>query len=240
MKISKLQQMIDASESIVFFGGAGVSTESGIPDYRSVDGLYNQQFDYPPETMLSHDFFFEHTEEFFDFYRTKMLSPDALPNAAHKKLAELEASGKLKAVITQNVDGLHQAAGSKNVVELHGSVHRNRCLDCGCSFGVEKIYKSTGIPRCKCGGIIKPQVVLYGEDLGMDSTYAAVDAIADADMLIIGGTSLTVYPAAGFLRYFKGSRLAVINKTSCPVPYSISGYLEINEPIGKVLGQISV
>ena len=234
----QLQQLIDQSHSIVFFGGAGCSTESGIPDYRSVDGLYHQKFLYPPETMLSRSFFESHTEEFFDFYRTKMLCLTARPNPAHFKLAELEASGKLTAVITQNVDGLHQLGGSKNVLELHGSVHRNYCMRCGKSFSAEFIHQSTGVPRCECGGVVKPDVVLYEEQLNETVIENAIAAISGADMLIVGGTSLAVYPAAGFVNYYQGSRLVMINLQ--PTPYDHSADLCINGRIGEVLSCITV
>lgn len=237
--IQRLNEMIAASNSIVFFGGAGVSTESGIPDYRSVDGLYNQTFDYPPETMLSHSFFKSHTEEFFRFYRAKMLAPEAQPNLAHYKLAELEAAGRLSAVITQNVDGLHYAAGSKNVLELHGSVHRNTCLECGRKYDVQYIYNSESIvPRCQCGGVVKPDVVLYEESLDNSVMERSVDAIIGADMLIIGGTSLAVYPAAGFVRYYRGNRLVIINLQ--PTPYDDSADLLINGRIGEIMSQINL
>ena len=198
--IRRLKELTDASDNIVFFGGAGVSTESGIPDFRSVDGLYHQKFKYPPETMLSHTFYETHTEEFYDFYRAKMLALDAQPNAAHRKLAEWERQGKLKAVITQNIDGLHQAAGSHEVLELHGSVHRNHCEKCGKFYGLDYILKTQGVPRCDCGSIVKPDVVLYEESLDQDLLRRALRYIAEADMLIIGGTSLNVYPAAGLIQ----------------------------------------
>ncbi|MDY4608617.1 MAG: NAD-dependent protein deacylase, partial [Eubacterium sp.] len=199
-----LQEIIDHSKNIVFFGGAGVSTESGIPDFRSTDGLYNQKYDYPPEEILSHTFFVSHTEAFYDFYRDKMLCLTAEPNAAHKKLAELEQKGKLSAVVTQNIDGLHQKAGSKNVFELHGSIHRNYCTQCHKFFDADFIANSVGVPTCDCGGIIKPDVVLYEEGLDDATVTGAVDAISSADCLIVAGTSLNVYPAAGFIRYFRG------------------------------------
>ena len=211
--VEKLQELIDQHDRIVFFGGAGVSTESGIPDFRSVDGLYNQKYDYPPETILSHTFFMRYPEEFYRFYRDKMLALDAKPNAAHKKLSELEAVGKLTGVVTQNIDGLHQAAGSKNVFELHGSVHRNYCQKCGKFFDVNYVVNAKGVPYCdECGGIIKPDVVLYEEGLDSQTINGAVRAISKADMLIIGGTSLVVYPAAGMIDYFKGKYLAVLNR----------------------------
>jgi NAD-dependent deacetylase len=209
---AELKNLIDGSDNIVFFGGAGVSTESGVPDFRSVDGLYSQKWKYPPETIVSHTFFTRNTEEFYEFYRAKFIFADAKPNAAHLALAELERRGKLKAVVTQNIDGLHQAAGSVNVLELHGSVHRNYCTDCGKYYPLDAITKSTGIPRCTCGGIIKPDVVLYEEALNDDIMEQAVAAINAADMLIVGGTSLAVYPAAGLLRYYRGKKLVVINR----------------------------
>ena len=234
-----LQRWIDESESIVFFGGAGVSTESGIPDFRSVDGLYNQQYKYPPETILSHDFFERQPEEFFRFYRAKMLCLDARPNAAHRKLAELERAGKLKAVITQNIDGLHQAAGSQYVLELHGTVHRNDCQRCGRVFSAEDILHSEGVPRCPdCGGLIKPRVVLYGEALDQQVLAESVDAIHRADLLIIGGTSLAVYPAAGLIDFYHGSKLVLINKGR--TAYDDQANLIIQAPIGQVLGEIRV
>ena len=234
--IRRLKELIDGSDNIVFFGGAGVSTESGIPDFRSVDGLYHQKFSYPPETILSHTFFERHTEEFFDFYRTKMLAPDAQPNPAHRKLAQWEQEGKLKAVITQNIDGLHQAAGSKTVYELHGSTLRNYCVKCGAFYDVDFIANSTGVPRCpKCGGIIKPDVVLYEEGLDEEVLSGAVNAIRHADTLIIGGTSLVVYPAAGLIRYFRGRHLVVINMQ--PTGADAQADLCIAKPIGQVLSE---
>lgn len=216
-EIETFQQWIDESERIVFFGGAGVSTESGIPDFRSVDGLYHQKYDYPPETILSHTFFVQKTKEFFDFYRDKMLCLDAKPNITHQKLAELEKVGKLTAVVTQNIDGLHQAAGSKTVYELHGSVHRNYCTKCHTFYDVHHIIDGDGIPKCECGGLIKPDVVLYEEGLDDDTVNGATKAIHDADMLIVGGTSLAVYPAAGLLHYFQGKHLVLINKSATPM-----------------------
>ena len=237
--MEKLQELIDQHDRIVFFGGAGVSTESGIPDFRSVDGLYNQKYDYPPETILSHTFFMRHPEEFYRFYRDKMLALDAKPNAAHRKLAELEAAGKLKAVVTQNIDGLHQAAGSKTVYELHGSIMRNYCMDCYEFYDAEYVKNSDGIPRCKkCGGIIKPDVVLYEEGLDSATIQGAVNAISQADMLIIGGTSLVVYPAAGFIDYFNGKYLAVINKSE--TGRAVRSNLTISAPIGEVMEKIFV
>ncbi len=238
-KLALLQQWVRESGYIVFFGGAGVSTESGIPDFRSTDGLYNQQYDYPPETILSHTFFECKTEEFYRFYRAKMLCLDAKPNAAHLKLAELERAGKLKAVVTQNIDGLHQAAGSREVLELHGSVHRNYCTKCGKFFSAGDILHSKGVPKCDaCGGLIKPDVVLYEEGLDGDVLNRAVGHIRRADLLIIGGTSLAVYPAAGLVNYYRGDRLVLINKT--PTPYDGNADLVISEAIGEVLAKIVV
>lgn len=234
--VRKLQEMVDGSSRIVFFGGAGVSTESGIPDFRSEDGLYRQRYKYPPEVMLSHSFYVGHTAEFFDFYRDKMLYLNAEPNAAHRKLAELERAGKLSAVVTQNIDGLHQKAGSKNVFELHGSVHRNYCTKCRRLYDAEFIRQSTGIPRCECGGAVKPDVVLYEEGLDQRTLYGAVEAIGQADMLIIGGTSLAVYPAASLVNYYHGSRLALINRTATPQDGNAD--LVIQGSIGEVLSQI--
>ena len=230
-----LQEIIDDSEKIVFFGGAGVSTESGIPDFRSVDGLYNQKYDYPPEKIISHSFFARYPEEFYRFYRDKMIFPDAKPNDAHKKLAELEKCGKLSAVVTQNIDGLHQMAGSKNVIELHGSVHRNYCTKCGKFYPLSAITESAGVPKCECGGTIKPDVVLYEESLKTEDIERAVSEISAADTLIIGGTSLVVYPAAGLVRYFKGKHLAVINKSEINAN---NAELVINDSIGKVMSKI--
>ena len=232
-KISTLRSWIAESKRIVFFGGAGVSTESGIPDFRSVDGLYHQKFDYPPETILSHSFFYAHTEEFYRFYREKMLLTDVEPNRAHRALAELEQQGKLSAVVTQNIDGLHQKAGSKKVFELHGSIYRNFCQNCRKFYGPEVIQQSAGVPRCGCGGIIKPDVVLYEESLDDRCIMGAVRAIAEADLLIVGGTSLTVYPAAGLIRYYQGSRLVLINRDE--TPYDGEASLVFRESIGQVL-----
>lgn len=234
--IKKLKELADGSDNIVFFGGAGVSTESGIPDFRSTDGLYHQQWKYPPETILSHTFYESNPEEFFRFYRAKLLAPDARPNAAHYKLAEWERAGKLKAIVTQNIDGLHQAAGSRNVLELHGSVHRNYCEKCGKFHDFNFILHSEGIPRCSCGGIVKPDVVLYEEGLDQKTLTASVRAIAQADMLIIGGTSLNVYPAAGLINYYGGDKLVLINKSA--VAKDLSAGLVITDPIGEVLSQI--
>jgi len=234
--LETLQKWVDESSAIVFFGGAGVSTESGIPDFRSVDGLYHQEYDYPPEEILSRDFFDSRPEEFYRFYRNKMLCLDARPNAAHKKLAELERAGKLRSVITQNIDGLHQMAGSKRVWELHGSVHRNYCMRCGKSYPVEFIRDSEGTPRCECGGIVKPDVVLYQESLNQTVLEGALADIREADMLIIGGTSLAVYPAASLVRYYRGNKLALINKS--PTPYDAHAGLLLTQPIGQALGGV--
>jgi NAD-dependent deacetylase len=239
---AKVQQFVDlvrGSDNIVFFGGAGVSTESGIPDFRSVDGLYNQKYQYPPEMILSHTFYEENTEEFYRFYRDKMLLLTAKPNMAHIKLAELEKAGKLKAVITQNIDGLHQAAGSKNVLELHGSVHRNYCTRCHKFFDAQYMAQTTGVPKCDaCGAVIKPDVVLYEEGLDTDTIEAAVNYIQKADMLIIGGTSLVVYPAAGLVRYYNGHKLVLINKSSTSMDNLAN--LVIAEPIGEVFSQVTL
>ena len=233
--IRTLKEWVDESDNIVFFGGAGVSTESGIPDFRSTDGLYHQEYDFPPETILSHSFFFSKTEEFYRFYRAKMLCTDAQPNAAHKKLAQWEQEGKLRAVITQNIDGLHQKAGSRNVLELHGSVLRNYCRKCGKFYGVETVQGSRGVPRCDCGGIIKPDVVLYEEGLDEETIARSVSAIRAADVLIIGGTSLTVWPAAGLVQYYRGRKLVVINKTELP---GAGADLTICAPIGEVMSRL--
>ena len=235
--ISLLKQWVEESDNIVFFGGAGVSTESNIPDFRSVDGLYNQEYDYPPETILSHTFFVRNPQEFYRFYKNKMLILDAKPNTAHLKLAELEAKGKLKAVVTQNIDGLHQAAGSKVVYELHGSVHRNYCTKCGKFFGPEYMAAVDGVPTCDaCGGMIKPDVVLYEEGLDSEVIEGAVKAISKADVLIIGGTSLVVYPAAGLIDYYRGNKLVLINKSTTPRDNLAN--LIINDSIGKVFAQL--
>ena len=235
-QIKRLKELVDGSGSIVFFGGAGVSTESGIPDFRSTDGLYHQEWKYPPEVILSHTFYESNPEEFFRFYRAKMLMPGAKPNAAHRKLAEWEAGGRLKAVITQNIDGLHQAAGSRKVLELHGSVHRNHCERCGKFYGLDDILRTEGVPRCSCGGIIKPDVVLYEEGLDQGTLEEAVRCLAAADLLIIGGTSLNVYPAAGLIRYFGGRHLVLINKS--PVAQDLAADLVITDPIGETLSQV--
>ena len=234
--IETLQRWVDENSRIVFFGGAGVSTESGIPDFRSVDGLYHQQYQYPPETILSRSFFDRQPEEFYRFYRGKMLCLDARPNAAHKKLAELERGGRLRSVVTQNIDGLHQAAGSQRVWELHGSVLRNRCMSCGKPWPVSAVAESAGVPRCTCGGVIKPDVVLYEEGLDQGTLEAAVRALAEADMLMIGGTSLNVYPAAGLIRYYQGHKLVLLNKS--PVARDLAADLVITDPIGETLAQL--
>ena len=237
-QLEQLQAWIDGSDNIVFFGGAGVSTESGIPDFRSVDGLYHQQFAYPPEVMLSHSFYARHPEEFFDFYRKKLLVKGAEPNAAHRKLAELEEAGKLRAVITQNIDGLHQLAGSREVLELHGSTLRNHCDRCGRFYDTSAVAEAAGVPRCSCGGVIKPDVVLYEESLDSDVMLRAVDYIRKADLLIIGGTSLVVYPAAGLIDYYSGDKLVLINKGATAMDARAD--LTLSGPIGEILGQIKV
>lgn len=235
-EIETFVKWIEESENIVFFGGAGVSTESGIPDFRSVDGLYNQKYDYPPETILSHTFYIKKPEEFFKFYREKMIFTDAKPSITHNKLAELEKKGKLKGIVTQNIDGLHQKAGSKHVVELHGSVLRNYCEKCGCFYGLKYIVESDNIPTCKCGGRIKPDVVLYEEGLSGDNIAEAVRLIREADVLIVGGTSLGVYPAAGLIDYYNGDKLILINKT--PTPYDKRANLLIHDGLGNVFSNI--
>lgn len=235
-RIACLKEYVRESSRIVFFGGAGVSTESGIPDFRSTDGLYHQEWKYPPETILSHSFFVRNTEEFYRFYKKKMLFLDAKPNAAHKKLARLEEEGKLTAVVTQNIDGLHQLAGSKKVYELHGSVHRNYCQKCGHFYDAEYMLKSEGVPRCECGGLIKPDVVLYEEGLDSRTVQGAVEAISHADLLIIGGTSLAVYPAAGLIDYFTGKHLVVINRAATPRDGNADLLIQAN--IGEVLSGI--
>ncbi len=227
----RLYAWIEECTNIVFFGGAGVSTESGIPDFRSVDGLYNQQYDYPPETIISHSFYRKNPEEFYRFYKNKMLFPEAKPNAAHLALAKLEAQGKLRAVITQNIDGLHQAAGSREVLELHGSVHRNYCTRCGKAYDLAAVLGMDGVPHCECGGIIKPDVVLYEESLDQMTLKKAIRYIQDAEMLIVGGTSLTVYPAAGLIDYYRGTKLVLINKTVTAMDGRAD--LVINAPIGE-------
>lgn len=237
-EIKKLQEIIDDSSRIAFFGGAGVSTESNIPDFRSADGLYQQNYKYSPEQIVSHSFFMSNTEGFYEFYKDKMMFLDAKPNAAHRKLAELEEKGKLTAVITQNIDGLHQMAGSRNVLELHGSIHRNYCRKCGEFYEAYYVKSSEGVPRCKCGGIIKPDVVLYEEGLDSGIMQKSILAISEADTLIIGGTSLVVYPAAGFIDYFRGKHLVVINKSA--TAREVGAELSIAAPIGEILGQIRV
>ena len=234
--IETLKQWVNEAKRIVFFGGAGVSTESGIPDFRSVDGLYNQKFEYPPETIISHSFYERRPEYFFRFYREKMLPLDFEPNITHKVLARWEQEGRLLAVVTQNIDGLHQKAGSKNVYELHGSVLRNYCVRCGRFYPAEYVRDAQGVPRCECGGIVKPDVVLYEESLDEDVISGAVSAISRADLLIVGGTSLTVYPAAGFLGYFRGDRLALINRD--PTPFDRHAGLVVHDSLGKVFSQL--
>ena len=236
--VKALEDIIAKSSSIVFFGGAGVSTESGIPDFRSVDGLYHQKYDYPPETILSHTFWEENPEEFYRFYRDKLIVKGAKPNAAHLRLAKLEQQGKLRAVVTQNIDGLHQAAGSQVVYELHGSIHRNYCEKCGRFYDAGFVKAAEGVPVCSCGGRIKPDVVLYEEALDGTIIEKAVRAISQADMLIIGGTSLVVYPAAGFIDYFRGKYLVVINKSE--MAKAVRANLSISAPIGEILGRIKV
>ena len=235
-EIEKLKNAVDKAKTIVFFGGAGVSTESGIPDFRSVDGLYNQKYDYPPETILSHSFFLRHTAEFYRFYRDKLLSHDAKPNAAHYKLAEWEQQGKLNAVLTQNIDGLHTDAGSKKVLELHGSVLRNYCMDCGRFYTVDIIKNGKGLPRCECGGLIKPDVVLYEEPLDQSVMEEAVRCIRQADMMIVGGTSLAVYPAAGLIEYFRGDTLALVNRDATPLDRRAD--IVVHDSIGKVFSAL--
>ncbi len=235
--MSELQKYIDESSYIVFFGGAGVSTESGIPDFRSVDGLYNQKYKFPPETILSHDFFVKQTEDFYEFYKDKMIIPGAEPNITHKKLAELERSGKLKAVVTQNIDGLHQKAGSRTVYELHGSVLRNYCSRCGKFYDEKFIMQSQGVPLCECGGTVKPDVVLYQEGLDDKVVSGALAAISAADLIIVGGTSLNVYPAAGFLRYRQRScKLVLVNKSE--TPYDDMADLVIHDSLGRIFSEI--
>lgn len=237
-QITQLQKMIDDSDRIVFFGGAGVSTESNIPDFRSADGLYHQNYKYTPEQIVSHSFFMHNPEGFYEFYKEKMMYLNAKPNAAHKKIAELEAAGKLTAVITQNIDGLHQAAGSKKIYEIHGSIHRNYCQKCGKFYDAAYVKNSKGVPHCECGGVIKPDVVLYEESLDENMIDKSIRAISQADTLIIGGTSLVVYPAAGFVDYFRGKHLVVINKSD--TAKSVRAELTITAPIGEVLSQITV
>lgn len=235
-KIQILKNWIDSSDNVVFFGGAGVSTESGIPDFRSVDGLYNQQWKYPPETILSHSFFVRYPEEYYRFHREKLVIDGVKPNAAHLKLAELEREGKLRAVITQNIDGLHQAAGSKNVLELHGSILRSYCSVCGKPYPADKMNHGEGVPHCSCGGVIRPDIVLYEEPLDESIMTRALRYISEAEVLIIGGTSLNVYPAAGLINYYRGNKLALINLGS--TPYDSEADLVINEKIGRVFGRL--
>lgn len=236
-ELEKLKECIAKSDNIVFFGGAGVSTGSGIPDFRSVDGLYNQQYDYPPETIISHSFYKKNPEEFYRFYKNRMLYPDALPNAAHRALARLEKQGKLRAVITQNIDGLHQAAGSMEVMELHGSVHRNYCTRCRQFYSLDDILALDGVPRCSCGGIIKPDVVLYEEGLDQAILQKSITYISHADVLIVGGTSLTVYPAAGLLNYFQGNKLVLVNKSVTPADTRAD--LVVSGKIGEIFAQVA-
>lgn len=235
-KIARLKEIIQESSNVVFFGGAGVSTESGIPDFRSVDGLYNQKYEYPPEQIISHTYYRQHPDKFFEFYKDKMIMTDAKPNAAHIRLAQLEQEGHIRAVITQNIDGLHQMAGSKEVLELHGSVHRNYCEECHKFYDLEYIVKSNGVPRCSCGGIVKPDVVLYEEGLNSNTIQKSVQYIREAEVLIIGGTSLVVYPAAGLIDYFRGKHLVVINRDA--TPRDTQADLLIQEKIGVVFSQI--
>ena len=234
--LETLKKWVEESRSIVFFGGAGVSTESGIPDFRGVDGLYRQKYAYPPETILSHEFLLQHPEEFYRFYREKILILNARPNPAHEKLAQWEREGRLRTVITQNIDGLHQAAGSKRVLELHGSIHRNHCTRCGKFYTAEQIAATTGVPRCDCGGTIRPDVVLYGESLDEKVLRASMDALAHADLLIVGGTSLSVYPAAGLIDLYPGDRLALLNRT--PTPRDSRANLILREPIGQIMAEL--
>ena len=235
-KIMQLKKWIDESDNVVFFGGAGVSTESGIPDFRSVDGLYNQKWKYPPETILSHSFFVRYPEEYYRFHREKLVIDGAKPNAAHLKLAELEKNGRLRAVVTQNIDGLHQAAGSKKVLELHGSILRSRCSACGRPYPADKMNHGEGVPHCSCGGVIRPDIVLYEEPLDEAVVTEAVRVISEAEVLIIGGTSLNVYPAAGLINYYRGNKLALVNLSR--TPYDDEADLVINEKIGKVFSQL--
>ncbi len=234
--VLELKKLVEESNNIVFFGGAGVSTESGIPDFRSVDGLYNQQYKYPPETILSHSFFMAHPDEYYEFHRAKLVAPEAKPNRAHLRLAQLEEEGKLKAVITQNIDGLHQAAGSKNVLELHGSIHRCYCMRCGRSYPADRMNLGTGIPRCDCGGIIRPDIVLYEESLDEEILSKSIHYIRNADVMIVGGTSLAVYPAAGLLNYYRGDKLVLVNRSA--TPYDSAANLIIHEKIGDVFSRI--
>ena len=235
-KYKILQNMIDEASNIVFFGGAGVSTESGIKDFRSVDGLYNEKYDYPPEVMLSHTFFINHTDEFYKFYKDKLNTLDILPNVTHNYLKKLEDDGKLKAIVTQNIDGLHEKAGSKNVLLLHGTVYNNYCMDCGKYYDASYVFSSKGIPKCECGGIIKPDVVLYEEGLDSNIVQKSIKAISEADLLIVAGTSLLVYPAASFIRYFKGKNLVIINKDT--TSYDDMASLVIHEKMGDIFSKL--
>ncbi len=237
-KIEKLQKMIDNSSNIVFFGGAGVSTESGIKDFRSVDGLYNEKYDYPPEIILSHSFFMTHTKEFYKFYKDKLNTLNIEPNITHKYLKELEDSGKLKAIITQNIDGLHEKTGCKNILLLHGTIYKNYCMNCGKKYDAEYVFNSKDVPTCECGGIVKPDVVLYEEQLHMDTVSRAIESIREADLLIIAGTSLAVYPAASYINYFNGKNIVIINKDS--TPYDNRANLVINEKLGDVFSMLVV
>lgn len=234
--ILELKQLIASSDNIVFFGGAGVSTESGIPDFRSVDGLYNQHYKYPPETILSHSFFISHPEEYYEFHRDKLVAPDAKPNRAHLRLAELEQEGKLRAVVTQNIDGLHQAAGSKNVLELHGSIHRCYCMRCNRPYPAERVNLGKGVPKCDCGGVIRPDIVFYEECLDDDILSKAIHYIREAEVLIVGGTSLAVYPAAGLINYYRGNHLVLVNRSA--TPYDSEANLIIHAKIGEVFSQV--
>lgn len=234
--ILELKQLIASSDNIVFFGGAGVSTESGIPDFRSVDGLYNQHYKYPPETILSHSFFISHPEEYYEFHRDKLVAPDAKPNRAHLRLAELEQAGKLRAVVTQNIDGLHQAAGSKNVLELHGSIHRCYCMRCNRPYPAERVNLGKGVPKCDCGGVIRPDIVFYEECLDDEILSKAIHYIREAEVLIVGGTSLAVYPAAGLINYYRGNHLVLVNRSA--TPYDSEANLIIHAKIGEVFSQV--
>lgn len=234
--ILELKQLIASSDNIVFFGGAGVSTESGIPDFRSVDGLYNQHYKYPPETILSHSFFISHPEEYYEFHRDKLVAPDAKPNRAHLRLAELEREGKLRAVVTQNIDGLHQAAGSRNVLELHGSIHRCYCMRCNRPYPAERVNLGKGVPKCDCGGVIRPDIVFYEECLDDTVLSKAIQYIREAEVLIVGGTSLAVYPAAGLINYYRGNHLVLVNRSA--TPYDSEANLIIHAKIGEVFSQV--
>ena len=238
MEIEKLQEIIDKSNNIVFFGGAGVSTESGIPDFRSKDGLYHMKYKFPPEEILSHSFFMDNLDEFYRFYKDKMNSLNVLPNVSHKFLAKLEKAGKLRAVITQNIDGLHTKAGSKNVLELHGTIYKNHCMECGREYSAEYVFNSEGVPKCECGGIIKPDVVLYEEALDDFTVMQAINYIKQADTLIVAGTSLTVYPASGLVRYFRGKNLVIINRDT--TDYDNMAELVIHEKLGDVFGKLKI